>query len=264
MSQPPITDASAGSLFQGQPRYVPDTPWGAFTALLVTVAAFGSSFIIGIGAVVVALIMGGPEQVFDSEMEEMFSLANPSGAGIAALTQIVSLAIIWLAAGYRGMRREALQLSRSWPPLSTLLAGGLVLIVAAAALEFAMFKLSRFDILADTEWLRRGLNSDIWWATIIIAVVLAPLWEELAFRGFLLSALAKTRLGFWGAGLVCNIMWSLLHWGYSWQGLASVFLSGIVLTWILWRTGTIRAPIIAHAMANAAAVAFAYLYTGGP
>ena len=34
---------------------------------------------------------------------------------------------------------------------------------------------------------------------LLVVGIGAPLSEELLFRGFLLSALARTRLGFWGA-----------------------------------------------------------------
>ena len=125
-----------------------------------------------------------------------------------------------------------------------------------------MYVTTTFDIFADSKWLREGLQSPYWWGTMIIGVFFAPLWEELAFRGFLLSALAKTRLGYWGGGLISNALWTIIHWGYSWQGLASVFTAGLVLTWIMRRTGSIWAAIVAHAVANICALSIAY-FAGG-
>ena len=98
---------------------------------------------------------------------------------------------------------------------------------------------------------------------LLAAVVLAPLWEELTFRGFLLSALAQSRLGFRGAALVTNSAWTALHWNYSAAGLTAVFTAGTVLTWLLWRTGSIRVPIAAHGIANLFAVLFAFWMGGG-
>ena len=92
----------------------------------------------------------------------------------------------------------------------------------------------------------------------LIAVVLAPLWEELTFRGFLLSALANTRIGFWGGAIVANILWTSLHATYSWAGVASVFLAGLILSWL---SGA-QAPSSRHhypcRLGNVFALAFTY------
>jgi membrane protease YdiL (CAAX protease family) len=78
----------------------------------------------------------------------------------------------------------------------------------------------------------------------------APLSEELLFRGFLLSALAKTRLGFWGAAVVSALGWTTMHAGYSLAGLVEVFAIGMLLSWLLWRTGSLRVTIFCHAIYN--------------
>jgi hypothetical protein len=92
----------------------------------------------------------------------------------------------------------------------------------------------------------------------LAAVILAPLWEELTFRGFLLSALAKSRLGYWPAAAISSGLWTLLHWGYSWPGLVSVFLAGIGLSWIMKRTGSMAAVVIAHSVINAFSLVIVY------
>jgi len=79
----------------------------------------------------------------------------------------------------------------------------------------------------------------------------APLAEELLFRGFLLSALARSRLGFWGAAIVCSGLWTALHAGYSLAGVIEVFLIGLYLSWLLWRTGSLRVTLFCHGLYNA-------------
>lgn len=86
---------------------------------------------------------------------------------------------------------------------------------------------------------------------VAAAVIGAPLSEELLFRGFLLSALARTRFGFIGGALITNVAWTLLHAQYSLVGLGAVFLVGLVQSWLLWRTGSLWVPIICHALYNA-------------
>lgn len=252
-----------GGLFWGPPRYEPQSPWHPVTAVAVTVAACMAALFVGIVAIAAGVVASGGS-FSDASMEAMFSLATPTGIAVAMSTQLASLALIWLAAGYKGMRREVFQFSGAAPGWKTVVLGGLVLIAATSALEYLMYLTTTFNISTDSAWLKAGLQSPYWWGTVVIAVMFAPLWEELTFRGFLLSALARTRLGFWGGGLISNTMWTGLHAGYTWQGMASVFLAGLVLTWLVQRTGTIWTSIGAHAIANAAALGFAlYAATAG-
>jgi membrane protease YdiL (CAAX protease family) len=74
--------------------------------------------------------------------------------------------------------------------------------------------------------------------------------EELLFRGFLLSALARTALGFWGAALVATLLWTAMHVGYSLTGIVEVFIIGMFFSWLLWRTGSLRVAIFCHALYN--------------
>lgn len=242
-------------LFSGPARYLAVTPWGALSALLTLVA---------MGAVIVGLQMGGLALATkllgsDAIAEQIRSsaLSSPVVLLSVAATQIPLMILIWLAAGRQDMRAETLQFSQ--PPLSwgACLAAGVIVVVAVGAFEWLLHKFApAFDVFRDGRDFVAGLRSPWWWAVTLIAVVLAPIAEELAFRGFLLTALAKTRLGIIGGGLISNTLWSALHFNYSIWGMLTVFSVGLILTWLVWRTGSIRAPIVAHAMNNAASLVF--------
>jgi uncharacterized protein len=97
--------------------------------------------------------------------------------------------------------------------------------------------------------------------TLLMVGVGAPIAEELLFRGFLFSAIAKTRLGVVGAGILTSLPFALLH-PYSVAGVAQVLVAGLVLSFILVRTGSLRVTIVAHAVFNTLQ-ALALLLTGG-
>ena len=252
---------SISSLFSGPPRYVPDTAWGPISAFLMTVLICFVSVVSVLAAIVWVTASGTPAAEVDSAVEAMSSLTSPIGFATALGAQLLSLVVCWLAAGRGGLRRETLQLADISPSLRAGFIGGLIVLAVTSVAELLMYFTTAFDIFTDSKWIADGLRSPYWWGTALVAVVFAPLWEELTFRGFLLSALAKTRLGIVGAGLISNTIWSALHANYSWQGVVSVFLAGIVLTWLVWRTGSIWVSIIAHAMINIAALTFTYLYS---
>jgi membrane protease YdiL (CAAX protease family) len=100
-------------------------------------------------------------------------------------------------------------------------------------------------------WPERGLLS-------ITAVVLAPLWEELFFRGILFTAIRQAgfpRLGLWFS--------SLLFAGIHWNVLIFVPLVvfSAAMTWLYVRTENLLAAIMAHALFNGANLA--YMLLGG-
>lgn len=91
-------------------------------------------------------------------------------------------------------------------------------------------------------------------AAIVLAIIGAPVSEELLFRGFLLPPLSKTRFGFWGAALFTSLVWAAIHM-YSWQGAAEIFMIGMAFSYLLWRTGSIIPSILLHTLFNTAFIA---------
>lgn len=253
----PIEDAASSplplsSLFYGPPRYRAVTPWGPIEALALTaIAACGAPLLAAMPVLLLEAVRS------DGAAPALtMTLASPSVLAMMILGQVTTIALIWLLAGRGNMRPDTLQFRQ--PPLSWAgcIAAGLLIVAATGVLELAMYAAGRFDPIGETRMLWEGLRSPYWLGTVIAAVVLAPIWEELTFRGFLLTALAKTRLGIVGGGLIINVVWTLMHFQYSPAGMASVFLAGIMLTWIMWRTASIRACIVAHAVINASSMAY--------
>jgi CAAX protease family protein len=105
------------------------------------------------------------------------------------------------------------------------------------------------DMYADLRPFVR-LFGEHWVLALLVVGVGASLSEELLFRGFLLSALARSRIGFWPAALITTGLWTALHAGYSTVGIAEVFLIGLFFSWLLWRTGSLRVAIFCHALYN--------------
>lgn len=248
------------ALTQGPPAYQPVAAWGPASALLMTAVACTAPLALVLAGILLASVAGLPPTAAEDWVSGMGSIATPAGVAVMAFSQLISLTIVWLAAGRGGLRRETLRLTDPKPTWSTAVGAGLVLVVLSSAFELVLYKLLGFDLFGDSKWLMEGLNSPVGWAVAVIALVLAPLWEELTFRGFLLSALAKSSLGFWPAALISSALWTLLHWGYSYAGLMSVFIAGLLLSWLMRRLGSMRVVVVAHALANAVALTIAWLF----
>ncbi|HYY05136.1 MAG TPA: CPBP family intramembrane glutamic endopeptidase, partial [Candidatus Limnocylindria bacterium] len=105
-----------------------------------------------------------------------------------------------------------------------------------------------------TEWFDRDLVWGAWpvvLVTLVDTVVLAPVFEELVFRGLLFGTLRR-RLGPAAAALVSAAVFALAH-GYGVIGFAAVFWSGLLWAWAYERTGSLAPSIAAHAVDNLSA-----------
>lgn len=86
----------------------------------------------------------------------------------------------------------------------------------------------------------------------ILAVTLAPVFEELFFRGFLQPLLSRT-FGVLAGILVTALVFGLLHapeYDWKWQYVVAVSLAGAVFGWVRARTNSIIPSTIMHGCYN--------------
>jgi sodium transport system permease protein len=98
-----------------------------------------------------------------------------------------------------------------------------------------------------------GAPAPLWLVWLVIACTPA-LCEELFFRGLILSGLR--RLGLWPALVTCALLFGLAH--SSVYRLVPTFFIGLLLSWLVWRTGSIWTGILAHALNNGIAATLVY------
>ena len=79
-----------------------------------------------------------------------------------------------------------------------------------------------------------------------------PLIEEVFFRGFLLAALVQP-LGAFRAAVVASAVFAVAH--ASIAVVLPLFLTGLLLSWLYLRTGSLWPPFAAHAAQNLLALA---------
>lgn len=235
-------------LATGAPLYRARTGWPPAAAALMTFAilvlAAGLGFVSLLGG---AAVIDPSLAILDEAESEISGLMLTSQLAMQCTCVVLAL---WVAGFYASNRSEVLALGPVPGGSITHLRSFLLLIVVSGAFSALAWHFARDDIIADLSQLWPLFESPYWWLLLILAVIGAPLSEEIVFRGFLQSALAQSPLGFWGAVLVTNTAWTALHAGYSWTGLLDVFVAGLVFSWLLWRTGSLWVPIICHGLYN--------------
>jgi membrane protease YdiL (CAAX protease family) len=86
--------------------------------------------------------------------------------------------------------------------------------------------------------------------SLLGAVVFAPLFEELVFRGALYGTL-RVRMRWPVAAVASALVFAAAH-GYGLAGFGSVFISGMLWCWAYERTGSLLPGMLGHAINNLA------------
>lgn len=86
------------------------------------------------------------------------------------------------------------------------------------------------------------------WMSLWLGCVVAPLCEEIVYRGFLFNAL-QLRFGMLPALVVANAIFAAIH-GYGWDGTVSVFVDGVFFSLLYRLSGSLAAAVTCHSLLN--------------
>jgi membrane protease YdiL (CAAX protease family) len=99
-------------------------------------------------------------------------------------------------------------------------------------------------------------------AVFLNGVVMAPITEEITFRGFFLERLQLNGMSFWIGNLLTSVVFVAMHIiGWSFQGrigspvhlvqmVAPVLFLSLLFGWLKQKTGSLNAPLVFHILNN--------------
>ena len=226
------------TMFRGPSAYVAKTPWSPLGGIGASVGIFAGAVLAVGAAMLAANSMNIPAE-------------SVSVAIVATLVQQVAMiGLTWFAAARYGA--SAIDVLALHPPAQGFKAYWVSLFVLAVA-TVAMSTLIHLIGLPvdknDIKVFEEMFKSNWWWLAIILVGVGAPLSEEFLCRGFLFSALAKSRVGVLGAATVTSLIFALVH-PYSILAVTQVFVIGMLFSWMLIKTGSLRVTIVCHSIFN--------------
>ena len=96
----------------------------------------------------------------------------------------------------------------------------------------------------------------------IALIVVAPLFEEVFFRGFLFEGFQHSRVGPGGAVFLTALAWTILHVQYGGYELGTIFALGVIFGIARWKTQSIYPPLAMHSLFNLFALAQLVFYLG--
>ena len=218
--------------------------WSGWDVVLIALIAFVSMMFflgVGIGAAMHSRAFRG-EKLMDVAQEPRLVVPIQTVAYLAVLLCMVAIV-------RRGGRAKFWSGVRwNWPGISALwfLLGGLGLAVVIQIISALLPIPKQLPI---EQFFKNALGAYLMAA---FGVTVAPLMEELFFRGFLYPALER-RIGVtWGVATT-GFFFALLHasqLGRAWAPLLLLFIVGVVLTYVRARTGSVARSVMVHAGYN--------------
>jgi hypothetical protein len=91
-------------------------------------------------------------------------------------------------------------------------------------------------------------------------MVVAPIFEEIFFRGFLFQGIRYSRLGPIGAIGITSFFWAVIHLQYDIYGIATIFAHGLLLGIVRFKTDSIYLLMVMHSLASLVATVETALY----
>jgi membrane protease YdiL (CAAX protease family) len=190
------------------------------------------------------------------------NLADPDKASDAAIlaTQgifdlLLVVVAVGVASGWRFKLREAgraLGLRRFAPSaLGWMFAMLAVYYVAAALFSALVIQPDQEDIGKELGVCNPGIGIAL--AAVLLIVVVAPLSEELFFRGFFFAGL-RSGWGLWPSALLSGAVFGLVHAPTGPTAAIPLAGLGVGLAWLYNRTGSLWPGVLAHLINNGLAI----------
>jgi membrane protease YdiL (CAAX protease family) len=255
---PPRPDVNAPSEILDPARYLPDgrlkVTWQWWQALGVIVGGF---LLGSIAAYPFLALLGDTKSA-------------GGAAGLSELVQnmvmdvvMVGVIVAWLSLSHRGWVRQLGLPARGKVAKEWLIGGGMGLVVrvgatALSALVVALLTTTTGDKVGLPDQVQSSLSSVGWVVFVVFAVIVAPVTEELVYRGLLFRSL-RDRYGLLVGITVSSLLFGLVHYQPGpWLDTLALQITmvgtGAGLALIYEMRKNILAPIAGHMAFNLLAV----------
>lgn len=141
----------------------------------------------------------------------------------------------------------------NWPRWSDVLIGigGLLAVLVIAGLGATLSGQEMPDFMSET--FRTAREAGVLPLFFFSFAVLAPVQEELFFRGFLYRGLSAS-IGPWITIVLTSAVWSLVHLQYDWFFIVEIFALGIMFGWLRMRSNSTILTMLLHGGMNTLAL----------
>jgi len=214
--------------------------WGILATLAFAALAFLLGQAVGVGAMTAAMGADLSRTAYDGAAVAVSLLVgNP--------VQIVTLALAARMTGEDLLAYFALDVPRRRDVIIAVAGLAVVILVGdALTLAFGRELVPAFQLQIHRSARADGALLSLWVALIVVA----PVGEELLFRGFLFRGFVREPRDALPGILAISLIWSVLHIQYDWFGASLVFGLGMLLGYVRLYSGSTTLVILLHALLN--------------
>ncbi len=147
-------------------------------------------------------------------------------------------------------------LALRWPSWRLLVIGWVLTVAMLALADFVTTQSGREvipEVMSDTYANSREAGMGGFFLLGLTLIVIAPLGEEIVFRGFFYRGL-NSGFGPLAAIIVTAACWAALHAQYEPFFMAQIFTYALFLGWMRWQSNSLVLVIFLHALNNALAL----------
>ncbi|MDY6834056.1 MAG: CPBP family intramembrane glutamic endopeptidase [Chloroflexota bacterium] len=240
--------------------YTQQRAWGFWPTIgfgiLIVTALVIIEFLV-LGTYVLVELIRDPQADRSGLTEELAT----NGLFVAITTFIIAPIVIGLVAFFIRLRkgysiRQYLSISkvRTRPLIRA--------IYLTLLLVFVLAIIGTLMDTSDSDWQTNIYENAPYLPLLWIAIVLvAPIYEEVVFRGFLFTGIQESKLGPLGAILITSFGWAILHFQYNIYGITTIFVLGLAFGFARLRTKSIVVPTTMHIINNLISMIGLALYT---
>ncbi|MEX2562279.1 MAG: CPBP family intramembrane glutamic endopeptidase [Nitriliruptoraceae bacterium] len=257
---PPPQRAGGGSARSA--RRAGHVPFTVFDAGMALLLFFVGQLIVGVGAGI-ALAVGAVTRSGSIDAVGAFSSETLLAVAIVSALVGTAMAIGWLAVRQRLDRRLFGRGRHGALKIVIGVAAGFVATVATYTVNAMLVLVFRPEAPVVQQVLQDALGGgrSLVLAAIVI-VLLAPVTEEIVFRGILFQSLDR-RLGFWFAATVSSVVFCAIHVEVIMSqplALVGMFVLSMILAASFHLSGSLIVPIMVHAVFNATSLGLALAF----
>ena len=236
------------------PEPVEENPYWGFWATL----GFGLAIFIIFSILQFGLLLGYAYAVHDGniapdKLQAVLKSLSFNGDAISLAeipSALVGTALVLFFVFIRKTLSTRHYLDLNVPSVLTLLKWLGVMILVIIAMEAVNIALGRETPEFMGKVYQSATNLPMLW---IAVVLMAPLFEEFLFRGFLLEGFRHSFIGTPGAIIITSAIWAVIHGQYELFDIMTIFIIGIVLAIAKLRTKSLYVPMAMHLLMNLSA-----------